>query len=157
MAEAVSGASRRDVLMGSAVGVGALVGGIALTNLGESSAEAATLNGHTDYVTIAGINPNNPIVLTSVSVGGSSRVAKMTMRTGTFSPKILQAFGTQTAISSVKIRDVHQNSTGQIVTDMLITLANVKITFYEVSVSNAEPPLDTVHMSYTGLSMTWTT
>ncbi len=42
MAEASGGASRRDLLRGSAIGMGALVGALALTNLGETSADAFT-------------------------------------------------------------------------------------------------------------------
>jgi hypothetical protein len=106
MSDDAQGASRRDLLRGSAIGVGALVGAMALTNAQEVSADAATTP-HTYYLTMSNINTSTTkIKLISLSFGGENdddvlkaALVSLAMDTGQFSPLILQAMALKTVIS----------------------------------------------------------
>lgn len=164
MSEQTNGASRRDLLRGGAIGVGALVGAMALTSAEETSAEAAgTSSSHTYYVNISGINPNTRIKLSSLSFGGENVAGSPTptadgltlaMPTGQFSPKILQAFANKSPIAKVTIRGYQPDASGKLVNSLVITLTGAQVVYYHLGASSGVPT-DTVHITYATIDLDW--
>jgi type VI protein secretion system component Hcp len=163
MSDDASGASRRDLLRGSAIGVGALVGAMALTNAQEVSADAATSVPHTYYVTMSGINPTTKIKLISVSFGGendggtlSAALVSLTMDSGQFSPLILQAMALKTVITKATILGYQPDVvTGKTVNSLKITCNSARVMYYHLAVSSSGAPVDTVRLSFTSVDLDW--
>ena len=73
MTEQTSGTSRREVLRGSAIGMGALAAAVALTNAVEESADAQTTGGGLLFMvgfSVTGLN--NKVQARSISFGGTN-------------------------------------------------------------------------------------
>jgi type VI protein secretion system component Hcp len=161
MSDESHGASRRDLLKGSAIGVGALVGAMALTNAEEVSADAATGDPHTYYLTLSNITGNSRIKLTSLSFGGENEGGTLvpedvtfTMPTGAFSPLILAAFASETR-HKVIIRGYQSDASGKQVNSLIITCTNAEVLHYHLSVSSSGAPTDNVHVSFDSIELKW--
>lgn len=129
-----TGASRRDVLRGGAVGVGALVGAMALVNADEVSAEAKAALHFLQRVTFNGINDNNhPVDLQSFTIGGdvngSAEVvpAKLVLDATKYSPLLLQAYADATTVSPIVIKRYEPDLAGKQKLTYTITLASARI------------------------------
>lgn len=159
MADEVSGASRRDVLRGSAVGMGALVGAMALTNSNEVAAEAAGTN-HKLTVSFSGISPKN-LPLSSVNFGGENNngtptpdVAALALRTGAHSPLLLKAFAQKTAPLTVTIKGYGTDAVGREVVDYTITLSSAEIAHYHLA-GSPSGATDQVHVVFGSVDLEW--
>ena len=147
MADEASGASRRDVLRGSAIGMGALVGAMAMTNSNEVDAEAAGTSNHTYYLVLAGINTSSSrIRINSFGAGGENDGGALmvdqipiSMPTGNFSYQLLRHFAEKLAITSATIRGYQQDTTGKTVNSLKIVLNNVRIVRYHVGAGSGGP------------------
>jgi type VI protein secretion system component Hcp len=158
MSEETSGASRRDMLRGGAVGVGALVGAMALTNSSEIAADAAGTS-HSMLVSFSGISPKNLHVY-SVNFGGDNPggtptpdVVLLTLRSGAQSPFLLQAFAQQTNLTAT-IKGYGVDATGRQVLDFTITCSVARIVHYHLSASSGSPT-DTVHLRFNSIDLEW--
>jgi type VI protein secretion system component Hcp len=159
MSEETSGASRRDVLRGGgAVGVGALVGAMALTNSSEIAADAAGTN-NSMLVSFSGISPKT-LRLDSVNFGGDNPggtptpdVVVLTLRSGAQSPFLLQAFAQQTNLTAT-IKGYGVNATGGQVLDFTITCSVARIVHYHLSASSGSPT-DSVHLRFNSIDLEW--
>lgn len=159
MADEASGASRRDVLRGSAVGMGALVGAMALTNSNEVAAEAATTK-HKLTITFSGISPKN-IPLSSVNFGGDNDngtptpdIVTLTLRTGAHSPLLLQAFANKTGPLTVTIKGYGTDPVGREVVDYTITLSSAEIVHYHLA-GSPSGATDQVHVVFGAVDLEW--
>lgn len=155
------GTSRRDVLRGSAIGVGALVGAMALTNGDEVSADAATGDPHVYYLTIGNITGSSKIKLSSVSFGGENDAGTLNpalvtlgMPTGGFSPLILQAFVAKT-LHKATIKGYQTDASGRQVNSLIITCTGAEVVYYHLGVGGSGAPSDTVHLSYDTIELNW--
>jgi type VI protein secretion system component Hcp len=161
MSDETSGASRRDLLRGSAIGVGALVGAMALTNSQEVAADAATSTAHTYYLNMSGINPSTRIRVNSVSFGGDNNngtptpdVVALSMPSTQFSPKILGAFANKTTGITATIRGYQPDAVGKTVNFVTITCAGSQITHYHLGASSGAPT-DNVHLVFGSIKLEW--
>jgi type VI protein secretion system component Hcp len=161
MADQVSGASRRDVLRGSAIGVGALVGAMSLTNANEVAAEAAGTSNHTYYLTLSGINTSNTkIKLTSVGFGGDDSngtptpdVVTLAMPSGRFSPLMLQAFAEKT-LHTATIQGYQPDANGVSVLALQITCTGAEIVRYHLGASSGAPS-DNLQLVFGSIDLKW--
>jgi type VI protein secretion system component Hcp len=162
MSDETHGASRRELLKGSAIGVGALVGAMALTNADEVSADAATGNPHVYYLTLSNVTGNSKIKLTTMSFGGDSdgsgtlteEVVSIGMPTGEFSPLILQAFAEKTTHKAT-IKSYQTDVSGRQVNSLTITCTGAKIVHYHLGASGSGAPTDNVRLSYASVELDW--
>jgi type VI protein secretion system component Hcp len=161
MADEANGASRRDVLRGSAIGMGALVGAVALTNSNEVAAEAAGTSNHTYFVTISGINTSNSkIKVTSLGFGGEDdngtptpdRVS-LNMPSGRFSPLMLEAF-VQKSTHTVTIYGYQPNASGVTELALQITCTGAVIVHYHLGASSGAPT-DNIQFVFSSIDLKW--
>lgn len=161
MADEGTGTSRRDVLRGSAIGMGALVGAMALTNSNEVAAEAAGTSNHTYYLTISGINgTNSKIKLSSLGFGGDDpngtptpdRVT-LTMPSGRFSPFMLKAFVEKTQHTAT-IYGYQPNASGVPELALQITCTGAEIVHYHLGASSGAPS-DNLELVFGSIDLKW--
>ena len=145
-ARAATGASRRDVLRGGAVGMGALVGTLALINAHEVAAEARTGTGRKLNVGFAGINLNNPTPLQSFELGGDVVNAGadpaqtvLTLDSSKYSPELLQAYAEATNLSKIVIKGFERNVVGVEALVLTVTLTAARIISFHTNVVTQNP------------------
>lgn len=161
MADETSGASRRDVLRGSAIGMGALVGAMTLTNANEVAADAAGTSNHTYFLTLSGINTSNSkIKLTSLGFGGDEtngtptpEVVSLSMPSGRFSPFMLQAFAEKTALTAT-IYGYQPNASGVTELALQITCTGAEIVHYHLGASSGAPS-DNLQLIFGSIDLKW--
>ena len=137
-----AGTSRRDVLRGGAIGVGALVGALALINADEESSEATTSTGRSMSVAFAGngMTLAHPKPLQSFALGGEVDGAPvptqttLTLDISNYSPRLLQAYAEAITLSKIVINGYQPNVQGLKTLVLTITLANVRITSFHTNV-----------------------
>jgi type VI protein secretion system component Hcp len=160
MAEAVHGASRRDLLKGSAVGMGALVGALALTNLNETAAEAVTGTPLKFVGGFSGINLAHKQPIQTVTFGGhdtqgvfTADQVVLTMDTNSYSPMVLTAFAAQTSGMKVVVDGYTRNVQGLEVKFMTITLTGAQIVGYHFASTTEGTTRDTVRLTFDTLDL----
>ena len=140
--EPVAGASRRDVLRGGAIGMGAFVGAMALINASEESSEATTSTGRSMSVAFAGngMTLAHAKPLQSFTLGGeidgapTPTQATLTLDISNYSPKLLQVYAEAITLSKLVISGYQPNVEGLKTLVLVITLANVRITSFHTNV-----------------------
>ena len=160
MAEELARTSRRDVLRGSAIGVGALVGAMALTNSSEVAAEAAVSG--VSYDMTVGIIGATKIKLNSLAFGGDKPATgnaipeplALTIPTGYHSTILLQAFALQSDLGTVTIRGYSPDRSGVSVNTLLITCAHGRVGHYHLSASSGTP-VDSVQLRFVSVDLKW--
>ena len=160
MSEAAGGASRRDLLRGSAIGVGALVGAMTLTSSNEEAAGAAGVT-RDYYATFTGINPSTKVKVTSVSFGGDDNggvltpdIVSLTLPSSRYSPLILKKFVEKTTTTAT-ITGYQPDAVGKLVNFVTITCTGALITHYHLSVSSAGAPSDNLHLVFASIDLKW--
>jgi type VI protein secretion system component Hcp len=161
MSDAESGASRRDLLRGSALGVGALVGAMALTNANETAADAAGVTRSYD-VTMTGINPNTKVKLTSVAFGGDltngsaiPEIVTLALPSSRFSPLLLKAFAEKASTIKATIRGYQPNVNGVQSNFVTITCTGSQIVHYHLGISSSGAPTDNLQLTYATIDLNW--
>jgi hypothetical protein len=152
-----TGASRRDVLRGGAIGMGALVGAMALVNAEAGPAEATTGTGLRLSVGFSGINLALAVPLQSFTFGGDdvngtlapSQVI-LTLDTNRYSPRLLQAYVQKTSLQSVVIRERAPDVQGVLRLLMTITITGAEIVYFHTSAATHGHIRDTVHLVFGG-------
>lgn len=161
MAEEVTGASRRDMIRGGAIGVGALMGAMALTNANEVAAEAAGSN-RSYLLSITGISDAKNIKLSSFGFGGDDvngtptpeRVT-LTMGSGAQSPFLLKAFAQQKNTLIAVINGYQPNAAGVEQNSIRITCTGAEIVHYHLGVSSSGAPVDNIQLVFGSIELQW--
>jgi type VI protein secretion system component Hcp len=154
------GTSRRDLLRGGAIGVGAVVGAMGLINASEVAAEAAGGTGLALYAGFAGINLKQPMQVHSFQLGGAFAGATATASPATlvlesykYSPKLLQAYAEKTSLAKVVIKGYRPNVQGLVTQFLTITLTGAQIVSYHAGAAVNDSLRDTVRVTFTGLTV----
>lgn len=159
------GTSRRDVLRGGAVGLGAVLGAVALTNTEQSAADARTLLVTNYYLILPGIKGavtqkgrEGWIELRSLVFGGdkpgsgSASVVPLTMSmyASKASPKVFAALNSGQTFSTATIKGYRPDRAGIDRIFITITLTGLRIVSYAQSCTEKNTPtLDKIATSYT--------
>lgn len=161
--DAAGGASRRSVLRGGAIGVGALVGAVAMVNANEVASEAQAGSSVRLFVGFAGINLTHTVPLDSFGLGGhddngtlATTLATLTLDSTKYSPKLLRAYAEQTNISSIVIRQFEANLNGEQTLYMEITLHAARIVGYHADAVTTQVPerfRDTLSVAFGGVTV----
>lgn len=141
-----AGASRRDVLRGGAVGLGAFVGATALLNAGEATSEAKSLTPSLKFtVGFAGINLDKFLPLHSFTLGGelngspNPTSTTLTLDTNQHSPQLLQAYAEGTNLAKIIIKGYRANQAGLVALFMTATMTSARIVTFHTDVVTTEP------------------
>jgi type VI protein secretion system component Hcp len=159
------GTTRRTLLRGGALGVGAVVGAMGLVSASESSAEAAERihTGIRLFVGFAGLNLHNPVRMHSFSVGGdivdgtkAASPATLVIDSSKYSPGFLQRFVEQTSLSSVVIQHYQPAVSGAEKLFLETTLSGATIVSYHAATAGlgttSHPTYrDTLEVAFTSL------
>jgi type VI protein secretion system component Hcp len=158
-----AGASRRSVLRGGALGVGALVGAMAVVNANEVSSEAQQAGSSARlFVGFAGINLNHSVPLHSFGVGGRDdngslvpTLATLTLEATKYSPKLLKAYAEHTNLSSILISQFKRNVEGVETRYMDVTLNAARIVSFHTDVQTDFPGhvRDSLVVSFGGVTI----
>ena len=140
-----TGASRRDVLRGSAIGVGAFVGALGLINANEVSSEARAGTGLKLTVGFAGngMSVNRPVPLQSYELGGqvdsgpTPTQTTLTLDTSKYSPKLLQVYAEAMTLTKIVILAYEPNVQGLETLVLTITLTNARITSFHTDAASS--------------------
>jgi hypothetical protein len=138
----MTGASRRDVLRGGAIGMGALVGAMALVNANEVSSEAKRATSRTLWVGFAGngLAASNKVPLQSFALGGEVNGSpdplpvSLTLNTNKYSGKLLQVYAEAITLSKIVISEYHADVQGVEKLYLTVTLTSARITSFHTSV-----------------------
>jgi type VI protein secretion system component Hcp len=156
------GTSRRDVLRGGAVGLGAFVGASALINANGVSAEARATTSIAMVVGFAGINLSHPVPLHSFSVGGDNIngslnevSATLTLTSSKYSPLLLKAYVDGTNLSKIVIDQSQADRSGIAHRTTTITLGSARIFSFHTDVSTPSPAhvRDVLQVSFGALTI----
>ena len=138
-----TGASRRDVLRGGAIGVGALVGAMGLLNAEEVSSAAERLDTATAlYISYSPFS-QSLAVLRSFSFGGELNGSPgpvpvfLTQDTFKNSPRLLRIYAEASTVPKVEIREFQTNVQGVEKLTTTITFTNSRITSFHTDVVTA--------------------
>lgn len=138
-----TGASRRDVLRGGAIGVGALVGAIGLVNAEEVSSEAQRLDtAAAIYVSYSPFSQSLALVR-SFSFGGELNGSPdpvpvfLTQDTFKNSPRLLRIYAEAITIPKVEIKEYQADVQGVEKLTTTITFTNSRITSFHTDVVTA--------------------
>jgi type VI protein secretion system component Hcp len=136
-----AGTSRRDVLRGGAIGVGALVGAMGLVNAAEVSSEAERLDtARAIYVRYSTFSGHDLAQVRSFSFGGevhgSPAPAPVFLTQDTFrnSPRLLRIYAEAITIPQVEITEYQSNVQGVEKLYTKITFTNSRITSFHTDV-----------------------
>jgi len=158
MADESAGTSRRDVLRGSAIGMSALVGAMAMTNSAEVAAEAAG-TGHKLTITFGGISPKN-LPLGSVNFGGDNPegtpvpdLVTLSLPTGAQSPFLLKAFAEETT-RTVTIRGYGTDASGRAIVDYTITFTGAVVVHYHLA-GSPTAATDQLQLRFGSVDLEW--
>jgi type VI protein secretion system component Hcp len=158
MADEGARASRRDVLRGSAIGMSALVGAMAVTSSTEVAAEAAGTR-HNLTITFGGIAPKN-LPLGSVNFGGDNPggtptpdVVTLSLPTGAHSPFLLKSFAQETT-RTVTIRGYGTDASGRAVIDYTITFTAAEVVHYHLA-GSPTGATDQVQLRFGSVQLEW--
>jgi type VI secretion system Hcp family effector len=140
-----SGTTRRDVLRGGAVGVGALVGAMALVNANEVTSEAEQRSSVRKMtVGFSLFNVNHAVVLHSLDFGGEVNgspeptLVTLTLDTNKYSPLLLKAYAEATTLAKVKINEYETNVQGVEELTTTITFTNSRIVSFHTDVATSD-------------------
>jgi type VI secretion system secreted protein Hcp len=173
-----AGASRRDVLRGGALGMGALVGAIGVAGSGAAEASAPGFHmaarattAQTFWLQVAGIDgPSTtkgfekqiPVHSWSLGAantatpvgtgGGSGKVVPepfvVTMGVSKASPRLFLACCTGKHIANAVLIGLRKNPKGHNVKYLRVTLTDILVSSLHDGESSGGVPLDTVHFTY---------
>lgn len=174
---AVPGTSRRDLLRGGAIGMGAFVGAMALVNAQEVSSDAQQIQTGPDiFVGFSLFGVNKVVPVHSFSFGGdldgspSPIPAVLTLDANKFSPLLLKVYAEATALTKVVIKEYERNVQNMENLVTTITLTSSRITSFHTDVvagaSSGRYTRDTMQLTFGtanvtradggALSYTWT-
>ena len=141
-----SGTSRRDVLRGGAIGLGAFVGASALINADVAAAQARASTSIKMVIRFAGINLGNAVPLHSFTVGGDNVngsldevPATLTLDSSRYSPLLLKAYAQATNLSKVVIDQSQADPSGIERLTTTLTLTFARIVSFHTDVGTPSP------------------
>ena len=157
-----SGASRRDVLRGGAIGLGAFVGASALIDGDEMTAEAKTTASIRLAVGFAGVNLKNPVTLHSFDLGGDNVnsslnevVATLTVDSSRYSPLLLKTYAQAANLTKVVIEEAEPDRSGvqRLTTTITLTSARILSFHTDVGTAGSGHVRDVVQVAYGALTI----
>jgi type VI protein secretion system component Hcp len=137
----VTGSSRRDVLRGGAIGVGALMGAMSLLGAEDASAQQLRASNAVIFVGFAGINLNRVVEVQSFELGGftdagdtlSPSQASLVLESTKYSPALLKAYAEHQTIPTIVVRCIAFAADGQEYENLRITLNAARIVSYHAA------------------------
>jgi len=157
-----TGASRRDVLRGGAIGMGAFVGAMTLINANEVSSEARVLPHRKLTVGFGGngMNATNEVPLLSYAVGGvldgspTPSQMRLTLDTGKYSPRLLQVYAEAMTLNKIVILASQRSAQGLLQVVETVTVTGARITSFHTDAVATGDTVGSGHLR-DSLIVTW--
>ena len=157
-----AGTSRRDVLRGSAIGLGAFVGASALINANGVPAQARATTSIKLVVGFAGINLNHPVPAHAFTLGGDNLNGNLeptgntlTLNSSRYSPLLLKAYANATNLTKVVIDEYQADHAGieRLTTTMTLGFARIVSFHTDVSTSSPGHVRDVLQLTFSALTL----